>query len=68
MPDILIIRYSALAACIAQDRAPRPDELDRVAARVMQEGFATRVARDVVTRRLAIRVARTALLGGGSTG
>jgi hypothetical protein len=30
--------YPILAACIAQDRLPRPDEVERVAHRIMREG------------------------------
>jgi predicted kinase len=30
--------YPVLAACIAQDRAPRHDELEHVAQRILREG------------------------------
>jgi len=56
--------YPILTACIAQDRAPRPGEVEQVARRVRREGFAeTAVRDDAAAQRLAIRIARTALLG-----
>ncbi|MGN6817824.1 MAG: hypothetical protein ACTHJR_04050 [Sphingomonas sp.] len=61
-------RYPVLAACIAQDRAPRPDEVDRVARRILREGLGTRTGGDEATaQQLAVRAARTALLGGRAT-
>ena len=58
-------RYPILAACIAQDRAPRADELNRVALRIAREGLGAAGDRDeAATRRRAISFARTALLGG----
>jgi len=58
--------YPVLAACIAQDRAPRPDELERVAQRIMREGsVGTPGAR--LDRRMATRAARTALIGASKT-
>jgi len=54
--------YPALTACIAQDRAPRPDELEQVAQRIMREGSVG--ARGThLDRRMAARAARTALIG-----
>jgi hypothetical protein len=54
--------YPVLAACIAQDRAPRPDELERVAQRILREGsVGTRGT--LLDRRMAVRAARTALIG-----
>ena len=56
--------YPILTACIAQDRAPRPGEVEQVARRVRREGFAATVVRDdAAAQRLAIRIARIALLG-----
>ncbi|MBW8842446.1 MAG: hypothetical protein JF608_11700 [Sphingomonadales bacterium] len=58
--------YPVIAACIAQDRPPRPDELERVAQRIMREGSAgTPGAR--LDRRMAARAARTALIGAPKT-
>lgn len=54
--------YPALAACIAQDRAPRPDELERVAQRIMRESSIGAPGASL-DRRMAARAARTALIG-----
>jgi hypothetical protein len=54
--------YPVLTACIAQDRAPRPDELERVAQRIMREGsIGTPGA--VLDPRIAARAAGIALIG-----
>lgn len=64
VPDSPAFAYPILTACIAQDRAPLPDEIEQVARRVRREGFAATIDRDdPVARRVAIRIARTALLG-----
>jgi hypothetical protein len=55
-----------LAACIAQDRAPRPDELERVAQRIMREG-SVGVPGAILDRRMAARAARIALIGAPKT-
>lgn len=56
--------YPILTACIAQDRAPRPDEVDRVARRIRREGLGMAENRDeAAMQRLAVRIARTALSG-----
>lgn len=58
--------YPILTACIAQDRAPRPGEVEQVARRVRREGFTATADRDdPAAQRLAMRIARTALLGNG---
>jgi hypothetical protein len=58
--------YPVLAACIAQDRAPRPDELEHVAQRIMREGsVGTPGAR--LDHRMAARAAYTALTGASKT-
>jgi hypothetical protein len=54
--------YPALTACIAQDRAPRPDELERVAQRILREG-SVGTPRARLDRRVALRAAHTALVG-----
>ncbi|HEX7851373.1 MAG TPA: hypothetical protein VF485_16710 [Sphingomonas sp.] len=54
--------YPILAACIAQDRLPRPDEVERVAHRIMREG-SIGLPGVPPDRRMAARVARTALIG-----
>jgi len=54
--------YPALTACIAQDRAPRPDELEQVMQRIMREGSAGAPGARL-DRRMAARAARAALLG-----
>jgi hypothetical protein len=54
--------YPILAACIAQDRLPRPDEVERVALRIMREG-SNGAADAPLDRRMAARAARTALIG-----
>jgi hypothetical protein len=54
--------YPALTACIAQDRAPRPDELEQVAQRIMREG-SVGTPGALLDRRMATRAARTALIG-----
>jgi hypothetical protein len=54
--------YPVLAACIAQDRAPRPDELERVAQRILREG-SVGTHGTLLDRRMAVRAARTALIG-----
>jgi hypothetical protein len=53
--------YPVLATCIAQDRAPRPDELEQVAQRIMREGSVSPGA--LLDRRMAARAARIALIG-----
>ncbi|MBS0479448.1 MAG: hypothetical protein JSR79_09125 [Proteobacteria bacterium] len=62
MPIAPTTPYPVLAACIGQDRAPRPEEIERVAHRVLREGLSVR--RDAAARNLAVRVARIALFGG----
>lgn len=54
--------YPVLAACIAQNRAPRPDELERVAQRIMREG-SVGTSGTLLDRRMAARAARAALIG-----
>jgi len=54
--------YPVLAACIAQDRPPRPDELEHVAQRIMREG-SVGTSGALLDRRMAARAARTALIG-----
>lgn len=54
--------YPVLAACIAQDRAPRPGELEHVAQRIMREG-SVGTPGALLDRRMATRAARTALIG-----
>jgi len=54
--------YPVLAACIAQDRAPLPDELEHVAQRIMREG-SVGTSGTLLDRRLAVRAARAALIG-----
>jgi hypothetical protein len=54
--------YPVLAACIAHDRAPRPDELEHVAQRIMRKG-SVGTAGAGLDRRMAARAARTALIG-----
>ena len=64
VPGSPAFAYPILTACIAQDRAPRPGEVEQVARRVRREGFAATVVRDdAAAQRLAIRIARIALLG-----
>jgi acetolactate synthase regulatory subunit len=64
VPGSPAFAYPVLTACIAQDRAPRPGEVEQVARRVRREGFAaTAVRDDAAAQRLAIRIARIALLG-----
>ena len=46
MSSARAFRYPALAACIAQDRQPRPDEIDCVARRVIREWLNASGARD----------------------
>ena len=62
----MIVRYSSLypvlAACIGQDRAPRPDELEHLTQRIMREGSVGAPGTHL-DRRLAARVAHTALIG-----
>jgi len=54
--------YPVLAACIAQDRAPRTDELEYVTQRIMREGSVGAPGTHL-DRRMAARVAHTALIG-----
>lgn len=54
--------YPVLAACIAQDRAPRPDELEYVTERIMREGSIGAPGAHL-DRRMAARAARAALVG-----
>jgi hypothetical protein len=54
--------YPILAACIAQDRLPRPEEVERVAHRIMREG-SIGLSGAPLDRRMAARAARTALIG-----
>jgi len=54
--------YPVLAACIAQDRGPRPDELEHVTQRIMREGSVGRPGVRL-DHRMAARAARTALIG-----
>jgi len=54
--------YPVLADCIARDRAPRPDELEQVAQRIMREGSGG-ASGTRLDRRMAARAARTALIG-----
>jgi hypothetical protein len=57
--------YPILAACIAQDRPPRLDEVNRVARRILREGsIGAAVAR--IGPRAALRAARVALAGAGA--
>jgi hypothetical protein len=58
--------YPVLAACIAQDRAPRPDELEQVAQRIMREGSVGTPGAHL-DRRMAAHAARTALIGASKT-
>jgi len=62
MTDAPALRYPILIACIGQDRAPLPDEIDRVAHRILREGFGDHDG--ATAQRLAVGVARLALLGG----
>jgi hypothetical protein len=55
-----------LAACIAQDRAPRPDELERVAQRIMREG-SIGMPDAILDRHMAARAARIAMIGAPKT-
>jgi len=68
MADAPAGHYPILAACIAQNRAPRPDEVDIVALRIIREGLGARDDRpDAALQRLARRAARTALHGSTRT-
>jgi hypothetical protein len=54
--------YPVLADCIARDRAPRPDELDHVAQRILREG-SVGAPGAFLNYRMAARAARAALIG-----
>ena len=54
--------YPILAACIAQDRLPRPDEVERVAHQITREGK-NGAAGAPLDHRMAARAARAALIG-----
>jgi len=54
--------YPVLAACIVQDRAPRPDELEYVTQRILREGSVGAPGTHL-DRRMAAHVAHTALIG-----
>lgn len=56
-------KYSAIAACIGEERGPNPRELKRVAARMLREAFEDPAAASFSMRRAVLRAARVALRG-----
>jgi hypothetical protein len=62
--DAPAFRYPILARCIAEDRRPRPDELDHVARRIRREGSIGLPGPSMKVS-AAMNAARTALTGHG---
>lgn len=59
-------RYPALAGCICEARPPNPDELKKVASRMLSETSAAQgPAPSFAAKRAVLRAARAALAGAG---